>query len=142
MMAMARRVGILTVLTLLVWAAAAWVGERLQGERALAQSTVAMLLCLLTAWATFLLAWSFRNRPGPEQTLAMLGGVGIRMFGVLGAAWVAYMLVRQLQETWFWIWVLIFYLITLALEMTLLAAPQTELAMKLAGNDGTAQERG
>jgi hypothetical protein len=53
-----------------------------------------------------------------------LGGTGVRMFFVLAGALLLYFLVPYFQnQKTFWMWVLISYLFTLALEMTLILSP-------------------
>jgi hypothetical protein len=93
------------------------------GDDALAYSGTALLLCLLPAALT--LAWAGKALQGTvdQQLLLMLGGTGLRMFTVLGAAWVLYEFVPFYHlSAGFWVWVLVAYLFTLALEITLLLA--------------------
>jgi hypothetical protein len=82
-----------------------------------------VLLCLLPAAVTLAWAnWAFQRDPH-EMLTAVLGATGIRLFGVLLAAWVLYQFVPLYQEQGgFWTWLLISYLFVLALEMTLLLA--------------------
>jgi hypothetical protein len=91
------------------------------GDGAIILSGTALLLCLVPTVATLMwAAWSLRKHS--EQQLTMiLGGTGLRMFFVLGAALLISRVVPYYQEqTSFWIWLLVFYLITLALEMGLM----------------------
>lgn len=99
-----------------------WLGG---GDAALVYSATAVALCLIPAIIT--MAWMELAAFGPEQKLtAGLGGTGLRMAFVLGATFL-------LQRTFpyyrdqdsFWIWVLVIYLFTLALEITLLVAKPT-----------------
>jgi hypothetical protein len=93
------------------------------GDAALVYSGTALLLCLVPAAVT--LAWAGQALKGTvDQQLALvLGGTGLRMFTVLGAAWVLYEWVPYYRlSAGFWVWVLVSYLFTLALELTLLLA--------------------
>jgi hypothetical protein len=125
-----RNLGILTAGVFAFWAVLAglaylcWepmlAGSDLTYQAALGHSLVALLLCLVPAAAT--LAWaSWGHDKSPEaQVAAVLGGSGVRMFFVLGAGMLLTSLVPSFQRPGFWIWVLLFYLFTLALEMVLL----------------------
>jgi hypothetical protein len=115
------------VLFLIVGSLALWVLLALParmlggGDSALIFSGTAMLICLVPAVVTLLLAsWGLHQHP--DQQLAMiLGGTGLRMFFVLGVALLISRVVPYYQEQIsFWIWLLIIYLATLALEMGLL----------------------
>lgn len=121
---MKKPVGFLIACTLLAWAVAAYPGKVLQGDGALVCSAAAMLICLLPAAAT--LAWACRSQgQAPDQQLLMaLGGTTVRMVFVLGVALVLYFTVPSLQETAFWIWLIAFYLVTLALEVGILVSRQ------------------
>lgn len=91
------------------------------GDTAVVESGVAALLCLLPATAVMIWAdWAFRQNVD-HQTYAVLGGGGLRLFFALGAA----MLLTQMAglfkgQSAFFIWLGIFYLFTLALEVGLL----------------------
>ena len=91
------------------------------GDAAIIFSGTALLLCLVPTVGTLIWAsWGLQKHP--EQQLTMiLGGTGLRMFFVLGVALLISRAVPYYQEqTSFWIWLLVFYLITLALEMGLM----------------------
>lgn len=106
--------------TLAVWAVIAYPARRFGGEQALLDTLTAMLLCLAPASLT--LAWADRALRGKpeEQLLFMLGGTGIRMIFVLGAGLLLYYSVEPFQHPGFWLWVLLFYLMTLAGELVLM----------------------
>jgi hypothetical protein len=120
-----RRVGILIAGALLLWAAAAYPGRLLGGDAALVYSGVAVGLCLLpTVFTLFWADWA--SRQTPEQQLTMiLGGTGVRMVIVLGVGLLLYILVPYFQQQSFWLWLLIFYLFTLGLEMVLIVRSRT-----------------
>jgi hypothetical protein len=126
---MMRRIGLLIGCTLAFWGLAVLACRILArpggwSETVLVYSGVACGLCLVPTALT--LAWaSHALRQAPEQQLLMvLGGTGIRLFGVLLGAWGLFNaefggeLYFQ-KGPGFWTWVLLFYLFTLALEMTL-----------------------
>jgi hypothetical protein len=91
------------------------------GDEAVVQAGFAALLCLVPAVAALAWAdWAFRQ--SPEQRLyAILGGGGVRMFFVLGAAVVCVEVLGWFRGAGgFWIWIGVFYLFTLALEIALM----------------------
>ncbi|HEV3257562.1 MAG TPA: hypothetical protein VG013_11820 [Gemmataceae bacterium] len=93
------------------------------GDAAAVYSGTALLLCLLPAVVTLVWAgWALEK--APEQQLALvLGGTGLRLFVVLAAAWVLVQSVPYYREHGgFWNWLVVCYLFTLAMEMTLLLA--------------------
>jgi hypothetical protein len=115
-----RRLTLLTVGVVGLWLILALPAGRIWGEGALVCSAIAGVLCLVPAGIT--LIWTARSldRPADQQLILMLGGTGVRMFVVLAASLLLYRLIPYLQERpSYWIWVLIFYLFSLALEMTL-----------------------
>ena len=94
----------------------------LWGDAAVVFSAVAALICLVPTTAT--LIWSERSlKAAPEQQmLAIFGGTGVRMVFVIGVGMVLYYSLPLFNDSRFWIWVVVFYLFTLALEMTLLVS--------------------
>jgi hypothetical protein len=113
------------VLYLVGVSAAAWLLAALParhlggGDPAVVHSGTALLLCLLPAAATLLWAgWAGRHSP-EQQLLMVLGGTGVRMGVVLGAALALTSLVPYYHHQGFWLWLLLFYLLTLALEVVL-----------------------
>jgi hypothetical protein len=86
----------------------------------LVHSAVAAALCLVPAVVS--LYWSKKAaRRRPEDLLvAVLGGTGLRMGVVLAAGMSLYSFVPYFHQTEFWLWLLVFYLLTLGLEMGLL----------------------
>jgi hypothetical protein len=115
-----KRLGLLIGGSLLFGGAVAYPAYCLAGEAGLVFNAVALALCLIPAAATMLLAeWSFRKSPD-MFLLAVLGGTGVRMFVVLGAAWVICQGQPYFQDMGFIVSVGVFYLFTLALEMVAL----------------------
>jgi hypothetical protein len=118
-----KRLGLLIGGTLGLWLVVALAGRALWGESFLLYSATAAALCLVPTIAT--LAWAgWALHRSPEQQLVMvLGGTGVRMFFVFLCGWALYRWVPFFQEhNGFWTAVLIFYLITLSLEMVLLVS--------------------
>jgi hypothetical protein len=98
------------------------------GEPALVFFVVALLLCLVPTTLTLVWAeWALTG--SPEQQLTMvLGGTGVRMFAVLTGGAVLYWFVPYFQnQQSFWIWVLICYFFTLALEMGLVLSKRPKV---------------
>lgn len=108
--------------TLTAWLAAAWPARLLSGPEAPSRGLAACLLCLAPAVLT--LAWAASTAGGKpeEQLTAVFGGILVRMVAVLGGALLLFFAVPFLQAADFWIWLLGFYLFTLALEMALVLA--------------------
>ena len=118
---MKRRLELLVAGTLAFWAALAYPAWHYGGLPAIIFSGVAMVLCLVPTATT--LALSRRTGPDPTHLLmVVLGGTGIRMAAALGGGMGLFLSVPYFRDTAFWVWVLLFYLFTLALEMGLLMA--------------------
>jgi hypothetical protein len=116
-----RRIGILIGSTVALWLLLGLPARNFWHEAELVYSGVAAALCLVPTCAT--LAWScWAWTQAPEmQMVAVLGGTGIRLFGVLAGAAALHSGVLYFRaHPGFWTWVLVFYLFTLALEIILL----------------------
>src|SRR5262249_9520169 len=118
-----RRLALLLGGSLALWLLAALPARAVWGDVAVIHSGTAVLLCLVPAAATLL--WADRAAsPGPHhQFFALLGGTRVRLFVVLAGAlalqqWVPYFG----EQPGFWVWLLLFYFATLALELTLVLA--------------------
>jgi hypothetical protein len=127
-----RRLGEMIGLSLFVWVVAAYPAYRLGGETALIYSAVAFGICLVPAVATFLLARLSFGGSREERLMLPMLGTGLRMFVVLGVVLVLHLETEYFRPTSFAIWVLGFYLFTLALEVVLLV--QEQAAMDKAAN--------
>ena len=99
-------------------------------ELAWLHSGVATLLCVLPSAVT--LVWCDLVLGGsPEQQLAaVFGGTGLRMAFVVAVGLVLYFNVASFHETGFWLWIIVFYLTTLTLEMVLVVRRQAEMDKK------------
>ncbi len=118
---MNRPVGLLVGGTLALWAALTYPALRLWGDAVLVPSATAALICLVPALGT--LVWALRARRGsPEgQVVVALGGTGVRLLVVVAVAVALnYFYGPPFDGEGFLIWVIVFYLATLSLEMGLL----------------------
>jgi hypothetical protein len=119
-----KRVGLLIAITVTVWAVTAYPAQLHWGEAALVHSAAAAGLCLVPTALTMLwTGWASRQSP-EQQLVTVLGGTGVRMGVVLGAGLALYSWVPSFGQQSFWVWVLLFYLLTLALEMVLVVKGQ------------------
>jgi hypothetical protein len=98
------------------------------GDAAVVFLGTALLLCLAPGVVT--LVWGesvFRQSPD-KQLILVLGGSGMRMAFVLLAGWMLYLWAPfYRQQASFLIWLVVGYLYTLALDMTLLLAGRPEV---------------
>jgi hypothetical protein len=95
------------------------------GDDAVVQSALAALLCLVPATAVMIWAdWAF-GQSAEQQLYVVLGGGGVRLFFVLGVAFLLSEIAGLYRgQIGFWIWLGVFYLFTLALEIVLLLKMQ------------------
>lgn len=141
---MIRRQLLLIAGSLAFWVLVAIPARLLWGDAAAAYSAVALVLCLVpTSLTLFWADWAYRQ-PADQQFTMVLGGTGLRLFLVLVGAFALYRLVPffQDQETpGFLLWVLIFYLFTLALEtvLSVAARPGAKISGVPAGNPSPAE---
>jgi hypothetical protein len=90
------------------------------GEGMLLQSAVAMGLCLVPGVAVLVAAgWLQQKPPEWRMGFTLLGAV-FRMGFVLGVGAILYSATPGFGENAFWIWLLVFYLFTLAVEVGLI----------------------
>jgi len=124
-----KRLGLFLAGAVVLWGvtfALGWVLWPEQRDSLPACSVTALGLCLVPTTLTFLWSvWGLKQTPD-QQLAVVLGGTGVRMFFVLGvglllSTTVAYFHEHALQ---FWLWVLLYYLATLALEMILIVRAQ------------------
>jgi hypothetical protein len=116
----------------IVWAAAFWAvlflpARYLWGTAAIVYSLTALALCLVPALLILMLAE--RNPTGSPQATVMIvfGGTGLRIVVALGGGLALYSVVPYFQQVGFWIWLLVFYLYTLVLEVVLLRTSEAGL---------------
>lgn len=117
---MKRSLGFLVGGSLAFWLVVAYPAWLLGGDAAVVFSAVAGLLCLVPTAVTLL--WCLRSSAGaPEQQLlAAMGGMGVRLVVVLGVGMALFHALPYFHYRSFWIWIIVFYLFTLTLEMGLI----------------------
>ena len=116
---MITRLGWLILGTVTFWVVLAVPARRLWGDETAVAGALAALLCLVPTALTFLAAAAYRTPQ--QQVIATLVGSGVCMFAVLGGMVGVMHLAPEFQErTGFWVWLLVFYLFTLALKMVVL----------------------
>jgi hypothetical protein len=119
---MTRSIELLVGGAIAIWLLLLYPAYRLGGEAAILFSTVALLLCLAPTVLTFLWTrWATAQSP-EQQMVAVLGGMGVRMGLVLAVGLALYRWSPSFSHDRFLFWLLVFYLLTLALEITLLIA--------------------
>lgn len=104
----------------------------LLGERHVFFSAVAIGLCLVPMVGTLLWSDLTAGKSAEQQLAAVLGGTAIRMVAAVGLGMVIYFNVPAFESAWFLLWILGFYLWTLAVEVVLVARRQA--AMDRAGH--------
>ena len=99
---------------LLLAAPAMWAA----GSAGLEGLTIAAVICLVPGWLVFLFASGYGS-PN-SQAVAVLGGMLLRMVFVLVGTVVVYSMRPDLRLREFYVWLLVFYLATLAVETALI----------------------
>ena len=105
-----------------VWLLVLYPARELGGEHAVLFATVALLLCLVPTVVTLVWTRWAAQQSAEQQMVAVLGGTGVRMGVVLASGLILYRWVPSFAHMSFLFWLLVFYLVTLALEVTLLIA--------------------
>ena len=121
--------GVLIGGVLFAWLVASYPAWKVDGAAGLLMSGSAALLCLAPAVVTLL--WGLRAMTGTpaERLQHAVFSTLLRMGVVLGGAVVLYVSVPAFQKNAFWLWVIGFYMGTLALETVLLNySPATRAA--------------
>lgn len=122
-----RKVGLLTLIAALLWGAQSFFAFSLAGADGLEGAAYASFICLLPGWLVVYV--TSRYPDAGSQASAVLLGTGLRMAFVLVGAVV---LIKTRPE-WglleFYVWLLIDYLVFLALE-TLMLVPSESDAYK------------
>ena len=97
------------------------------GDAAMVYLGTALILCLAPGIVTLIWGeWALRQS-SDKQLILVLGGTGVRMGFVLLVGWMLYLWVPYYQrQNGFLIWLLIGYLFTLVLDITLLLASRAE----------------
>ena len=116
-----RKLALLIGFSLTLWVLVAVPARHLLGDWAVAYSGTAFLLCLVPAVGTFLWANWAKQKSAESFLLVILAGTGVRLFVISVATLLFESYVPFYREhEYFWAWLLLFYMASLALEMTLL----------------------
>jgi ABC-type multidrug transport system permease subunit len=134
------------LLSLIAGCAALWLvlgfpAYYLDGELGLAQSAAAAVLCLVPTTVTLLWCDLVVGKSPELQLAAVLGGTGIRMAFVVGIGLVMFLNLPVFHSPAFWIWIVVFYLGTLTLEIVLVVKRQAAMDRR-AKADGNVFENG
>jgi hypothetical protein len=121
-----RSLGLLIGGSLAFWAVVAYPAYLVWGEPAVVFSAVAALLCLVPTTVTLIWCHKALRGGSPEQQLlAVMGGMAVRLVVVIGAGLALYFAAPYFHRRSFWLWVIVFYLVTLSVEIGLIVARQS-----------------
>jgi type IV secretory pathway VirB2 component (pilin) len=83
-------------------------------------STAAAVICLVpTALTLAWTRWAYAEK-AEQQLLAVMGGTAVRLVAVIAAGMILFLNVKEFEYQRFWIFLIVYYLVTLALEMVLI----------------------
>jgi hypothetical protein len=129
---MMRQLGQLWAGSIAMWLLLAGPAWLLAAQAGLLDTAVACLLCLMPMTATMLwVHWSFDGAP-EQQLMAVLGGTGVRLLAVIAGGIGLFHAAPALHRPAFLLWVVVFYLGTLTLEIVLVVRRQNVLADAMA----------
>jgi hypothetical protein len=129
---MIRQLAQLWLGSLLLWIALATPAYFVAGDVALFDTAVACGLCLLPMTATMLWCqWAFGGS-SEQQLAAVLGGSSVRLLVAVAGGIALHHNVEALERPAFLLWVVVFYLTTLTLEIVLVVRRQNALMSPLA----------
>jgi len=114
-----KNLAILVGAPLFLWGVLLYPGWLLWGDEVFLHSGVALGLCLVPAVVTYVMIQRFTATPD-ARLLATLGGSGIRMGVSLGVGLLLHTKMAEAFPAVFLYWLLVFYLVILALEVGLL----------------------
>lgn len=106
--------------SLIAWAAIAGPAHFWLGGPTLVFTLVALTLCLIPTCITMIWANRALRQSRSRQLVAILGGGGLRMLTVLSGGLVLSLTMSYFRQDSFWIWLIVFYLLMLALEVPVL----------------------
>ena len=112
-----RAVAVLTVVLISVWVLCFWPARLLRGSDGVYWMTVAAICCLIPGWIVVFLSGVAIVR---NDLAAMLLQTSVRLFSVAAAALVVRKLWPQLGFVDFFGWLVLFYLLSMAVEVWLL----------------------
>jgi hypothetical protein len=110
-----------------LWALLSYPAYLLGGEEGLIFSAVAAVLCLLPTAATLLWCDLVLGGSPEQQLMAVFGGTAIRIIFVIGCGMILYQALEPFHSSRFWLWIIVFYLATLTLEMILVVRRQAAM---------------
>jgi hypothetical protein len=110
-----------------MWLVLALPAFLLAGESGLIDSTTAAFLCMVPALGTLVWSELAAGKLPEQQMLADFGGMGIRMAVVLGVGIGLFSAVPRFHSAAFLLWIVVFYLATLTLEIYLVVRRQAAL---------------
>jgi hypothetical protein len=114
--------------SVVLWVVAAAVAYPLAGMTALLDTALACALCLLPLVGTMLwCGWALAGAP-EQQLLAILGGTGVRLLVVIAGGIGLFQTIEGLHRPAFLLWLVVFYLATLTLEVVVVVRRQNALA--------------
>ena len=96
------------------------------GDSAVVYLGTGLLLCLVPGAITLVWGEQALRQSVDKQLLLVLGGTGVRMVFVLLVGWILFLWVPYFQQQSFLIWLVVGYLFTLVLDLTLLLAGRPE----------------
>jgi hypothetical protein len=120
-----RQLGLLIAGTLALWLLVFYPARLAWGDRAVLQSAVAAALCLVPMALTLVWCTLAHGGSAESQLAAVMGGTVVRMFAVIVVAAILFKTVEALSEPAFMLWVIVFYLATLTLEIVLVVRRRT-----------------
>ena len=118
-----------------LWVVLSYPAYLLNGDEGVLFSAVAAILCLVPTAATLLWCDLVLGGSPEQQLMAVFGGTAIRIVFVIGVAMVLYQALEAFHSNTFWLWIIVFYLATLTLEMVLVVRRQAAM-------DKASQSRG
>jgi hypothetical protein len=117
--------------TVVLWVLLSYPAYLLGGDDGLLFSAVAAGLCMLPTAGTLLWCDLVLGSSPEQQLMAVFGSTAVRIVFVVGAAMVLYQFqdppLERFHSTSFWLWIIVFYLATLTLEMVLVVRRQAVL---------------
>ena len=121
-----RKLVLLLVGTALFWLTATGVAHLIWGETVWLPSSVACVLCLIPAAGTLVWIASADAMAVEKQLMLVFGSTGIRLLVVLGCGMAIFLGFPDYFPLTFWVWLGVFYIVTLGLEVTLLTRQPTQ----------------
>jgi hypothetical protein len=117
--------------SLALWMVLASGGWLVAGTTGVIDTAVACGLCLVPMTLTMLWCHHAFRGAAEQQLMAVLGGTGVRLLVVIAGGIALYHSVAELHRPAFLLWVVVFYLGTLTLEIVLVVRRQNALAEAL-----------